>query len=224
MNDLVIFGAGGHGREILDAVRAVNHVSPRYRFLGFIDDGNVDRELLDRQGAAYLGDRFVLLRLRVHYLLGIGSSATRRRLDAMIGDAAEPDTLVHPTAQVGSHVRMAPGVLLAVGAVVTTNVTVGRHSHLNVKAVVSHDCRIGDFVTISPGALINGNVDIEDDALIGAGAIVLPGCRIGRGAVVGAGAVVIDDIPPEATVVGVPARSIHVRRRDEDSFASASTY
>ncbi|MFO0865396.1 MAG: NeuD/PglB/VioB family sugar acetyltransferase [Gemmataceae bacterium] len=211
MIDLVIFGAGGHGRETLDVVRAVNLVAPRYRFLGFIDDGSVDRELLDRQGAAYLGDRSVFLRLRAHYVLGIGSSSLRRSLDVVIGDSAQPETLVHPAALIGSYVRMDAGVVLAAGAVVTTNVTIGRHTHLNVKAVISHDCRIGDFVTISPGALINGNVTIEDDVLIGAGAIVLPGRRIGRGAVVGAGAVVVNDVPPQVTVVGIPARGTHVR-------------
>ncbi len=49
---------------------------------------------------------------------------------------------------------------------------------------------------------------IEDDAWIGFNATILKGVRIGRGAVVGAGAVVTEDVPPFATVAGIPARRV----------------
>lgn len=47
---------------------------------------------------------------------------------------------------------------------------------------------------------------IEDDATLGSGAVILGGVTIGAGALVGAGAVVSRDVPPGATVAGVPAR------------------
>ena len=49
-------------------------------------------------------------------------------------------------------------------------------------------------------------VVVEDGAAIGSGAVILGGVCIGAGALVGAGAVVTDDVPPRATVAGVPAR------------------
>jgi acetyltransferase-like isoleucine patch superfamily enzyme len=51
-------------------------------------------------------------------------------------------------------------------------------------------------------------VVIEDDVWIGIGAIILKGVLVGRGARVGAGAIVTSDVPPEATVVGNPARVV----------------
>lgn len=56
---------------------------------------------------------------------------------------------------------------------------------------------------------------IGNDVWIGAGAQVLSGARIGDGAVIGAGAVVLEDIPPYAIAVGVPAKVIKYRF-DED--------
>ena len=47
---------------------------------------------------------------------------------------------------------------------------------------------------------------IERGASLGSGSIVLGGVRVGAGALVGAGAVVSRDVPPGATVAGVPAR------------------
>jgi acetyltransferase-like isoleucine patch superfamily enzyme len=62
-----------------------------------------------------------------------------------------------------------------------------------------------------------GRVEIGRDVLIGANATVLPGVRIGDGAVVAAGSVVTRDVPPGATVAGVPARVIRraVAEREE---------
>lgn len=44
-------------------------------------------------------------------------------------------------------------------------------------------------------------------ASIGSGAIIMCGVEIGEGALIGAGALVTHDVPPGATVIGVPARA-----------------
>ena len=204
---LVIVGAGGHGRETLDVVEACNAVSPTYDFVGFCAlDADID--LVERRGAIVLGDVDVLRDLDASYVIGIGTSETRRDIEARIaGFGREAVTLAHPAASLGSDIRLAPGVILAAGARVTTNVTLGRHTHLNVNAVVSHDCEIGDYVTLSPGVLVNGTVTLGDGVFLGTGAVVLPGRSIGPWAKIGAGAVVTEDVSAGQTVVGVPARS-----------------
>lgn len=95
------------------------------------------------------------------------------------------------------------------GSRIGRDVSIGMHVHVQFNAVISHGCQIGDFVTICPGAVLSGEVVVEDDVFIGANATVIHGgITIGKGATVGAGAVVISDVPPGATVVGVPAKVI----------------
>jgi acetyltransferase-like isoleucine patch superfamily enzyme len=53
-----------------------------------------------------------------------------------------------------------------------------------------------------------GEVVVGEGAMIGAGAVVLPGVEIGHDAQVGANAVVTEDVPPETTVAGIPARPV----------------
>jgi len=53
-----------------------------------------------------------------------------------------------------------------------------------------------------------GEVVVGEGAMIGAGAVVLPGVEIGHDAQVGANAVVTEDVPPESTVAGIPARPV----------------
>ena len=52
---------------------------------------------------------------------------------------------------------------------------------------------------------------IGNDVFIGANVTVLDGVTIADGAVIGAGAVVVDDIPPYAVAVGVPAKIVKYR-------------
>ena len=203
---LVIVGAGGHGRETLDVVEAVNAVEPTWEVLGFLAD-EADAELLDRRGVPLLGPPSRLASLDAAHVVAIGPSDVRRRVADSLADAgSEAAVLVHPAASLGSDLRLAPGVVVAAGARLTTNVTLGRHTHLNVNAVVSHDCVLGDFVTCSPGALVNGTCTLADGVFLGTGSIVTPGRRLGAGAIVGAGAVVVDDVPPGVVAKGVPAR------------------
>jgi sugar O-acyltransferase (sialic acid O-acetyltransferase NeuD family) len=210
---LVVVGAGGHGREVLDVVEAVLELDPqRFRLLGVLDDHEGPHPLLARRGITWLGPVEALADLDAAYALGVGDGAARASLDgAAAAWGREPATLVHPSATTGSACSLGPGLLLAAGARITTNVTVGRHVHINVNASVSHDCVLGDHVTINPGAVVTGTVTIGDGATVGAGATVRQGTVIGAGAVVGAGAAVVADVERGQTVAGVPARPLPQR-------------
>jgi serine O-acetyltransferase len=60
-------------------------------------------------------------------------------------------------------------------------------------------------VSLNPG---KRHPTVEDDVVIGAGAAVLGPFTVGRGARVGSNAVVLREVPPGATMVGVPARQV----------------
>ena len=195
-------------------VEAVNHVQPRFEILGVVAD-HADRDLLTRRGATLLGSVDDLVGGSITdvpsdaaVVVAVGDPASRLALAdrlAAAGYGVAP-ALVHPAATVGADVRLGDGAVLAAGAHVTTNVTIGRHVQVNVGAVVSHDSVIGDHATLSPGVLVNGSVHVGEGVFLGTGAVVTPGRTIGRWAVIGAGAVVISDVPEGITATGVPAR------------------
>ena len=209
MSPLVIIGAGGHGREMLDIVEAINARSPAFDFVGFVDDRRDNEPLAAARGAHIVGS---VATLREHergtrYVIGTGDGATRRRIDRQLTEwGLEAATLVHPDTTIGAIVTLGPGVVIAAGARITTNVTLGRHAHVNVNASVSHDCRIGDYVTISPGVTVSGSVTIGEGTLMGAGSTVIQRLSIGAWTTVGAGAVVVTDLADAVTAIGVPAR------------------
>lgn len=208
LRQVIVLGAGGHGRELADIVRSVGQTTGAVSLLGVADDGQPDRVLLARCNMRFLGSRAVLDDRDVDVHLGVGYPEIRAALDAAVG-RRPATTLIHPTATVGTGNSFAEGVVIAQHAVLTTNVRLGRHTHVNVNATISHDCRLGDYVTVCPGATVTGSVTVESGAFIGAGATILPGVTIGANATIGAGAVVTTDVASTHTVVGAPARNLH---------------
>jgi sugar O-acyltransferase (sialic acid O-acetyltransferase NeuD family) len=206
---IVIVGAGGFGREVLDVIEAINAAGGTLEFRGFIDDGPVDDELLARRNARLLGASDALREMGVSFIVAIGSGIARRSVvDRLVDGTSRPGVLVHPAATVGGDNRIGPGCILTAGSRVTTNITLGAHVQLHVNSTVGHDSKLGDFVSVFPGATVSGNVTIGAGATIGTGANVLPGVTVGEGAFVGAGAVVTISVEPGQTVVGCPARPI----------------
>lgn len=208
MRDLVVIGAGGHGREVADVVAEINLIEPTWRMLGYYDDEPGGLATVERRGESILGtvSTFASGPPAAEWIIAIGNSAVRAEIDRRLRALGAPAaTVVHPRAEVGRLNSIADGVFIASGCHVTTEVMIGRHTHLNIGTVIQHDSTVGEYVTFSPGVFVNGDVRIGDGVFFGTAAVVTRGVSIGDGATVGAGAVVLDDVEPGGRVFGIPA-------------------
>lgn len=85
--------------------------------------------------------------------------------------------------------------------------------------VIGETAIIGDYCTIYQGVTLGGtgkdkgkrHPTLGNNVMVGAGAKILGPFTVGDGAKVAAGAVVLEEVPPNCTAVGVPAR---IARRD----------
>lgn len=200
--NLVILGAGGHGKVVADAARlqaawpggvSATDRNPA-RCGGSLVDGVPvgDIGMLDAPGAA------------VHVAIG-DAEARMREASQVAGRLA---TVVHPRASVAASATLAPGVFVAAGAIVGPAAAIGVCTILNHGSVVDHDCSVGEGSHIGPLASLGGGVHVGSRTLVGAGARVLPGLRVADGVVVGAGAVVTQSIDHPGVYAGVPARRV----------------
>jgi sugar O-acyltransferase (sialic acid O-acetyltransferase NeuD family) len=214
MQRLVIIGAGGHGREALDIVDALNERRPRWEPLGFIVEEGFGAPGTIVNGLPILGG-FDWLRehaAEVETVSAVGAPELRLRLAEKARAAgARFCTLIHPSVTLTRHVSFGAGVVVAAGSALTNRIRLGDHVHVNLHCTISHDCVIEDFAYLAPGVRATGKVTLGEGCYVGAGAVIGDGRTVGAWSTVGAGAVVVADVPANSTVVGVPARVIKTR-------------
>jgi sugar O-acyltransferase (sialic acid O-acetyltransferase NeuD family) len=141
--------------------------------------------------------------------LGIGDNAQRHaEMDRLRAQGFQLLTVIHPSAIISTHARLASGTVVMPGVVVNVGADVGENVILNTACSVDHHCVVAAHAHVAPGSTLAGTVRIGEETFVGAGAVIIPGVVVGARCVIGAGAVVVRDVPDGITVVGVPARPV----------------
>jgi UDP-2-acetamido-3-amino-2,3-dideoxy-glucuronate N-acetyltransferase len=126
--------------------------------------------------------------------------------------------------KIGDNTKIGTFVEIQKGATIGKNCKISSHTFICEGVHIEDNCFIGHNVTFIndkyPRATNpDGDMQTEEDwvciptyirkgASIGSSATLLCGITIGENAIVGAGSVVTRDVPPNCTVVGVPAKVI----------------
>lgn len=205
---MIVIGAGGHAKEILEILTRKNELDHLY----FFDSINTNKD--------YLFDKFKILHILKEVLdifafdnrfsLGIGHPEHRHRLAHEFQKLGGMLTsIISPDSCIGSwNCTLEKGVNVMSGVFVSNDVHIAEGTLLNASCHIHHDSDVGRYSEIGPGAMILGKVRIGDFSSIGSGAIILPGITMGNHVKVGAGAVVLNDLPDNQIVAGVPAKSL----------------
>jgi len=214
MVDLVIYGAGGFGKEMHEIFMDVFGSEGNGRLVGFLDDTPALSGADFRGSKVVGGVEWLADHPDVQVVIAVGNPKSRRKVVTKIGRFG-PRTfpnLVHPTSWLGSGIEFGEGVTIAAGCTISPELMFGSHVFINKNVTMGHNVILRDFVTVAPSANIMSGSVVEEEADLGTNCTVLPNSRIGQGSVVGAGAVVTKDVPPGVTVVGIPARVLQKKR------------
>jgi sugar O-acyltransferase (sialic acid O-acetyltransferase NeuD family) len=206
MKKLFIIGAGGFGRELYAWASQHADCGHAWAIAGFLDD---NPDALGKFG------RFAPVHpLTGHkpsneftYLIGLGMPALKEKLvSPLIAAGAEFLTFIHPQALIGARVKLGQGVVICPGAILSVDIEVGDFAMVNLNCTIGHDASLGPWTSLSAQCDITGYVRVADRVFMGSRASVIPDKSVGSRAIIGAGAVVVRDVPPNVTVVGIPAR------------------
>jgi serine O-acetyltransferase len=141
---------------------------------------------------SYPGFHAVTAHRFIHALNGLGVPLLPRFLSNLVRAATGIE--IHPAARIGRRFFIDHGMGVLIG----------------------ETAEIGDDVTLYKGVTLGGtslgrgkrHPTIGNDVVIGTNASILGAITVGDGARVGAGSVVVRDVPPRATVVGIPGRIV----------------
>lgn len=204
----VMIGQGGHSKVVQDIILSNNE----YDIVGYLDDRYEDITIVDNIyfGPISAAHEMINYFNPVKFVIAIGDNKVRKLIDRKLRLSNDfYATLIHKTAVVSPSVKIGNGTVVMPNVVINADTQIGNHAIINTGSVVEHDNIVSDFVHISPHVTLTGSVIIEEGAHIGAAATMIPSVKVREWSIIGAGSVVINDIPPNCTAVGIPAKVIN---------------
>ena len=194
-----IIGAGGFGREVYWSLSLMERVDVKF----FVDDHYWD------------GKNDLILPIskfnpnEYEVVIAIGNPRDRFDIVQRLPKETKYFTHIHPSVQIlGNDVEIGEGSIICAGTIITTNVKIGNHTHLNLQTTIGHDCNICNYFTTAPGAKISGNCKIYDCVYVGTNTSIKENTSIHSLTTIGSNATVVKNIEEPGTYVGVPTKKI----------------
>lgn len=226
MKNVIIIGASGHAKVIIDILEQVGG----HNIVGLVDS------FKDRThsifGYQVLGTEDDLPQLiKTHNIeagiIAIGDNYSRHWIHQKITSLApgfQYISAIHPSCIIGKEVSIGSGVVMLPGVVVNADAKIGNQCIINTKSSVGHESIMEDFSSLSPGVTIGGNVRIGYCSAICLGVNVIESISIGNHSVIGAGSLVNKPIDDQVLAYGTPAKPIRFREKNEPYLGSPYKY
>ena len=213
MNNLLIYGCGGLGLEILSYIKAVHagKTADKPIVSGFIDD-NVASARLDDARAVWQNDYQVYAGVDdapagLGVVIAIGDPSVRAKVYAKsVAAGLVPQTIVHPTAIVSPSASVEQGCVIAPFSFIGPFAKVGHNCIVNNYASIGHDATLGDSSVLSPYSTLNGSAVCGERSFLGTASVILVGKALGASSKLSAGSVLTSDTDDGALAVGNPAK------------------
>lgn len=212
MKDIVIFGAGGLGREVACLIKRINAVQPEWNLVGFYDDG-VAAGTTNEYGTV-LGNSQDLASAnkKLSVTIAIGSPKTVKKIveTLSVNRNLNYPNLISPDFSISDpdNYSIGKGNIIQRNCTFSCNVHIGNFNILNTGIGIGHDARIGNYDSFMPAVKISGEVTIGDCNFFGVGSIVLQQLKIGNGIKLGAGSVLMRRAKDDTLYMGNPAKKV----------------
>lgn len=203
MEKLIIIGAGGYAKSVLDSIDFYN-----YKVEGFIDEYATNDEHL---GYPILAKSLEELEnpKKYFYFIAIGNNAKRKIwYDRLKENKLRLINVVDRSAIISPEAKIGTGCFIGKMAIINSKATVGSNCVINSRALIEHGCSVSKHVNLSTNSVINGDVVVGEGSFVGSCSVTIGQLSIGKWSTVGAGAVVTKNVGDGVTVAGVPAKVI----------------
>lgn len=203
MEKLVIIGAGGYSKSVLDSVDKYN-----YQLIGFIDEFTDKKVHLGYPVIANSLEEIPENELKeMRFFIAIGNNRSREKWYKVLkARSLKIINVIDPSAIISEKAKLGTGVFVGKMAIINNQAVVGDDCIVNTKALIEHGCTVKNHVNLSTNSVINGDVVIDEGSFIGSCSVTLGQLKIGKWSTIGAGSVVTKNIKSNVTVAGVPAK------------------
>ena len=192
-----IIGAGGFGREVYQSLSKKEQLKTTF----FVDDEWWNGEDENILPISKLDTN------KYKVIVAVGNPIDRKRIVELLPKNTKYFTHIHKSVKImDSNIEIGEGSIICAGSIITTNVKIGKHTHLNLLSTIGHDTTVGDYFTTAPGAKISGNCNIGECVYFGTNSSVREKITICDNVTIGLNGGVVKNINKSGIYVGVPTR------------------
>ena len=209
MNDIVIIGAGGFGREVAWLIERINKDKKSYKLLGFVDDKIAKGIQIDDYPVLGTINELKRYEKKINVCIAVGNAKIRKKIyeEIKVNTNLDFPNLIDPSVIIDEK-NIGKGNIVCANNIFTIGYKMIDFCIINLACTIGHDVKMNSFITVYPGVNISGNVNIEECVELGTGASIIQGVKIGKFSIIGASACVIKDIESNVTAVGIPAKYV----------------
>ena len=206
MKNLIIIGARGFGREVVDFAKYCRGYKTEFIIKGFLDD---KKEALDN----YRNYPSIISSVEDYqiekddvFISGLGSVFyTEQYVNMVLNKGGVFINLIHKDAVLRENVILGSGIIVGAGSLISTDVSINDFTQIMSYCVIGHDVKIGKFCRLGDFVFVGGYSKISNNCFLAVRSTVLANIDISDHVTVGASSLVIKNIKPGITVFGHPA-------------------
>lgn len=214
MKDIVIYGAGGFGREIACLIRLINEKENQWNIIGFLDDNEAIWGTKNEYGTILGGSKWInKYEKDLACAIAVGSP---NAVQAIVGKINNPHVsfpnLYAPSVTFldKASLQIGQGNIFCTNCFISCNVKVGNFNLFNGYIPIGHDAVIGDYNVVMPSCNISGGVNMGNCNFLGVQSVVLQYIKIGNNTRLGANSVIMRKTKDGFLYIGNPAKRVEL--------------
>lgn len=212
MKDIVIYGAGGFGREIACLLRLINEKENQWNLIGFLDDNETIWGTRNEYGTVLGGAEWLnKCDDELACAIAVGSPSAVQAIARKISNPK----VTYPNLYAPSvtfldkdSLQIGQGNIFCSNCFISCNVKVGNFNLFNGYIPIGHDTVIGDYNVVMPSCNISGGVTLGESNFLGVQSVVLQGVKIGNNTRIGANSVIMRKTKDGFLYIGNPAKRV----------------
>lgn len=210
MQNLIIVGARGLGREVLElATDCISDACLDMTIKGFLDDNQaVLSECQNTIPVISSVEEYKPISGDV-FITALGDTRIREKYVSILNSKrCRFINLIHPTAIIGQRLKIGMGNIIGPYVQISCDVAIGSHTLIQSHSILGHDVSFGDYSNAHAFTFLGGNVAIEKGVTLGTRSSILPNAVVESQSKVGACSLVLKKVGRGTTVFGIPAKKI----------------
>lgn len=189
MKKIILVGAGGHAKSVLEIIKKDNLFNVECIFTLLNKEQN---NFIGIKKIQYNKTNLEKILSKVKYAhISFGQITNRKNREnefiklKKIG--YKFPKIISRNTNISSDAKVGNGSIIMKGCIINSGVKIGENCIINSGSIIEHDVQIGDNCHIAPGAIINGSVIIGKNSFIGSGSILKQSIKLKKNSFIQAG-------------------------------------